>query len=260
MLNKLFKSTTALLTSALLLTVLLVPAASAQSTDKLQVSAKGKAWGIGTKYETAQFDLQIKNNYTDSSNGNTIKSWVLEFDFAGQIKSVAGAVVTKQTGNRYKLKGTNKTDLANGETLHLKIESTLNGAKSATINNITLRPEISASKWVLWDTYKVDDVVEHKGKFYRAIQAHQTHVANWTPDQTPALWNKVNIEGYNFSTSIQLNLDVTDSWKLNGTYKSGQIIFHAGTFYRCVTSHTAYAFNWAPAPYTASLWSKTKLK
>ncbi|MBH5318578.1 hypothetical protein I6N90_12305 [Paenibacillus sp. GSMTC-2017] len=258
MFGKLFKSTTSLLTSALLLTALIVPAASAQSVDKLQVSAKGKAWGIGTKYETAQIDLQIKNNY--GTAGSTIKSWVLEFDFAGQIKSVAGAVVTEQTGNRYKLKGTTKTDLVSGETLNLKIESALNGAKTASFRNITLRPETAASKWVLGASYKVNDVVEHKGKYYRAIQAHQVHVSNWTPDQTPALWSSAAIEGYNFSTSVQVSLEVIESWKLNGVYKSGQIVFHAGTFYKCVTSHTAYAPNWSPGPYTKSLWSKTVLK
>lgn len=184
--------------------------------------------------------------------------WVLQFDFEGDIKSVANAVVTAKEGNRYTLKGTTDTDIAYGETLNLKIETTLNGTIPAAFTNITLRPEVIAIPWRWQGTYKVNDIVEYNGLYYSAIQAHTAHATNWTPVLAPALWKPTIIETYSYSTSVVIDLDIIESWVLGGTYSAGQTIFYNGEFYSCVQSHTAHAPNWNPGPYTQSLWKKVE--
>ncbi|MBH5318811.1 hypothetical protein I6N90_13470 [Paenibacillus sp. GSMTC-2017] len=255
--KKRFKSIFSFLALTLVVVSLLVPAASAQSNPPLLATAQGTAWGIGTSYETALIDLQITNLYVDPARNNTISPWVLQFDFAGDIRSVTNAIITSKQGNRYTLQGTNDTDIAYGETLNLKIETTLNGILPAAFTNITLRPEVIATPWRWQGTYKVNDIVEYNGLYYKAIQAHTAHATNWTPALTPALWKQTDIESYSYQASAIVDLTVIESWVLGGTYTAGQIVFYDGQFYRCVQSHTAHAPNWYPSPHTASLWSKT---
>jgi len=253
------KVTASWLALALLMVSLLAPVAGAQSGAPLQVSAKGTAWGIGTNYETAIIDLRITNHYVDPARNNTISPWVLQFDFNGTIESVTGAVITAKEGSRYTLKVDTDTDLSYGETLELRITTTLNGSASASFQNLTLRPEVIAEPWRWLGTYSVNDIVEYDGIFYKAIQAHTAYATNWTPVQTPALWQPVSIESYSYATSVDVELDIIESWTLGGTYTAGQIVFHDGSFYSCVQSHTAHAPNWYPGPQTASLWKKTVL-
>lgn len=244
---------------ALLLVSLIAPGASAQSNAPLLVSAQGTAWGIGTTFETAVIDLRITNLYVDPVRNNTISPWVLQFDFNGNIQSVTGAVITSKEGNRYTLKGIEDTDLAYGESLELRIVTTLNGALSASFQNLTLRPEVIANPWQWLGTYNINDIVEYNGIYYKTIQAHTAYATNWTPDQTPALWQPTSIESYSYSASVDVDLSIIESWTLGGTYTSGQIIFFDGEFYSCVQSHTAHAPNWYPGPQTASLWKKALL-
>lgn len=53
-------------------------------------------------------------------------------------------------------------------------------------------PTISP-RWEPGKDYKTGDRVEHGGTLYRCIQGH-TALADWTPDQTPALWVRVSLE------------------------------------------------------------------
>lgn len=44
--------------------------------------------------------------------------------------------------------------------------------------------------WVTSKNYTVGKIVNYNGLLYRCVQAH-TSQADWTPDLTPALWNKI---------------------------------------------------------------------
>ena len=47
--------------------------------------------------------------------------------------------------------------------------------------------------WAIGVAYAVDDRVQHGGILYKCVQAH-TSQADWTPDETPALWVVVAVE------------------------------------------------------------------
>ena len=47
--------------------------------------------------------------------------------------------------------------------------------------------------WAIGVAYSVDDRVQHGGILYKCVQAH-TSQADWTPDETPALWVIVTVE------------------------------------------------------------------
>ena len=49
-------------------------------------------------------------------------------------------------------------------------------------------------KWTVGEAVKVNEVRQDNGVLYKVIQAHTTQ-ANWTPEQTPALWLKVQPAG-----------------------------------------------------------------
>lgn len=49
--------------------------------------------------------------------------------------------------------------------------------------------------WTSDITVSVDDRYQYDGKLYRCVQAHNTQ-ADWTPDQTPALWVIISIEEF----------------------------------------------------------------
>lgn len=44
--------------------------------------------------------------------------------------------------------------------------------------------------WAVDTAYSVDQRIRHGGKLYRCVQAH-TSQADWTPNNTPALWTEV---------------------------------------------------------------------
>ena len=50
------------------------------------------------------------------------------------------------------------------------------------------------SAWQTDHAYAVDERVRYGDKLYRCVQAH-TSQADWTPDQTPALWTEVAAPG-----------------------------------------------------------------
>ncbi|MGY0502151.1 carbohydrate-binding protein [Nocardia sp. FBN12] len=45
--------------------------------------------------------------------------------------------------------------------------------------------------WQLNGTYKVGDVVTYEGAKYQCRQAHTAYAPNWTPPNTPALWQRL---------------------------------------------------------------------
>ena len=55
----------------------------------------------------------------------------------------------------------------------------------AALDVQTLFPE-----WLTGKAYAIGDRVRYLGELYKCVQAH-TSQADWTPDQTPALWVRV---------------------------------------------------------------------
>lgn len=49
--------------------------------------------------------------------------------------------------------------------------------------------------WTTDIAVSVDDRYQYDGKLYRCVQAHSTQ-ADWTPDQTPALWVIISLEEF----------------------------------------------------------------
>ena len=47
--------------------------------------------------------------------------------------------------------------------------------------------------WAAGVAYKVDERLQYQGTLYRVVQAH-TSQADWTPDQTPALFAVVSLD------------------------------------------------------------------
>ena len=45
-------------------------------------------------------------------------------------------------------------------------------------------------EWAIGVQYDIDDKVRHNGKLYKVVQAH-TSQADWTPDNTPALFTEI---------------------------------------------------------------------
>lgn len=49
--------------------------------------------------------------------------------------------------------------------------------------------------WTTDVAVSADDRYQYDGKLYKCVQAHTTQ-ADWTPDQTPALWVVVSLEEF----------------------------------------------------------------
>ena len=47
--------------------------------------------------------------------------------------------------------------------------------------------------WTVGKAYAVNDRVQYNGTLYKCVQAH-TSQADWTPDETPALWVTVSVD------------------------------------------------------------------
>lgn len=55
-------------------------------------------------------------------------------------------------------------------------------------DNVTIEESSRAPGWAVGDTYAVGDRVDYEGVIYVCIQAHTVYAPNWTPPNTPALW------------------------------------------------------------------------
>lgn len=87
-------------------------------------------------------------------------------------------------------------------------------------------------KWTVGEAVKVNEVRQYNGLLYKAIQAHTTQ-ADWTPEQTPALWVKVQPEG------------VIAEWVqptgAHDAYKIGDKVKFNGSTYECTSDNNVYA-------------------
>lgn len=72
------------------------------------------------------------------------------------------------------------------------------GCMSAFQTNTPIQIEVDVKEappavatWKQGDTYSVGDIVTYDGAKYQCRQAHTAHAPNWTPPNTPALWQKL---------------------------------------------------------------------
>lgn len=58
-------------------------------------------------------------------------------------------------------------------------------------NNRIIYPKESTGSWELNKRYNAGDKVVYQGKLYKCIQSHTAYASDWTPPQTPALWERI---------------------------------------------------------------------
>lgn len=68
--------------------------------------------------------------------------------------------------------------------------STTHEHPSTTTAPTTTNPP-AADTWQVNADYQIGDVVTYEGVRYRCLQAHKVNDPNWTPDATPALWQRL---------------------------------------------------------------------
>ncbi|GAB2651474.1 lytic polysaccharide monooxygenase [Nocardia goodfellowii] len=56
---------------------------------------------------------------------------------------------------------------------------------------VTTQPNPAGKVWEPHATFAIGDEVIYQGKKYRCLQAHTAHDPNWTPANTPALWQPI---------------------------------------------------------------------
>lgn len=118
-------------------------------------------------------------------------------------------------------------------------QAIVQGANSLPAEVALEVPELF-KKWAVGEAVKVNEVRQDNGLLYRVIQAHTTQ-ANWTPEQTPALWVKVQPAGviadWVQPTGAHDAYNIGDKMKFNGQAYESVI---NGNVY----SPTAYPAGW----------------
>lgn len=146
------------------------------------------------------------NGFINLTAQQTLKNWVLEFDYDGEITS-AGNCDIERDGDHYRItpKHWNTTLIRNKE---LKLDYLGKKSNGATgITNVVLYDDenglVEVKQWKLKEHYNVGDVVEYKGKFYKCRQEHTVDAPNWYPSiNTAALWSvDRTIKAYNVDVS-----------------------------------------------------------
>lgn len=98
------------------------------------------------------------------------------------------------------------------------------------LNGIELFPA-----WQTDHIYAVDERIRYGDKLYRVVQAH-TSQADWTPDQTPALWTEVAAPG-----EILVWKQPTGA---HDAYQTGDKVYYpdiGDTIYICIADNNIYA-------------------
>lgn len=97
-------------------------------------------------------------------------------------------------------------------------------------------PDGATLEWIAGEPVEKGDRRLYNGTEYECIQAHQTE---FTPDQTPALWNVV---------------PTSDEWQAGVAYSIGDQVTYNSVLYECIQAHTSQV-GWEP-PNVPALWSE----
>ncbi|MPN03986.1 Chitinase A1 [bioreactor metagenome] len=62
---------------------------------------------------------------------------------------------------------------------------------SQQVTGTTTSDSGQVGEWKVGVTYHIGDIVTHQGHQYKCLQEH-TSISVWSPDQAPALWEKLN--------------------------------------------------------------------
>ena len=88
---------------------------------------------------------------------------------------------------------------------------------------------------------KKDERYQYNNVLYRVVQAHTTQ-ANWTPNQTPALWVKVSLDEWP---------EFVQPTGAHDAYNTGNKVTYKGEHYVCKTDSCV----WSPDDYPDA-WEK----
>lgn len=130
----------------------------------------------------------------DDLQSNTVKNnYILQ-------ENLAGAMFWELSGDRsMELIGNTYSQLNRGQILLPQIPTFSNTASTATpkttittteTSSTTTRTSRDIRPWIVNKSNHVGDRVEYLGNLYQCLQAH-TSLANWTPPETPALWQRI---------------------------------------------------------------------
>lgn len=99
------------------------------------------------------------------------------------------------------------------------------------------------------DTYKVGDIVEYSGNFYRSMIANNA----WSPTDCPDVWERVPDDEIPEGTGEPEELDYP-AWQAGTEYKPGDQVLYNGVAYEIIQAHTS-ATHWPPDQ-VASLYTR----
>ena len=67
------------------------------------------------------------------------------------------------------------------------------GWEPSKVSSLFIRPvPRSCRPWQVQTSYGVGSVATFGGKFFRALQAHDSVAATWTPEASPSLWGEID--------------------------------------------------------------------
>lgn len=114
------------------------------------------------------------------------------------------------------------------------------------LNFCPFSPHWKGRLWQPGIEVQVGDVYTYGAFIWKCLQAHTTQ-GTWTPDLTPALWQKVEL----------VTEDAVRLWEAGIAYVVGDEVAYPdadGTLYTCQQAHTAQA-GWEP-PNVPALWQE----
>lgn len=111
---------------------------------------------------------------------------------------------------------------------------------------LSIQPTLEGRLWQPGIEVQVGDVYTYGAFIWKCLQAHTTQ-GTWTPDLTPALWQKVEL----------VTEDAVRVWEAGIAYVVGDEVAYPdadGMLYTCQQAHTAQA-GWEP-PNAPALWKE----
>lgn len=90
------------------------------------------------------------------------------------------------------------------------------------------------------DTYRLGDIVQFDGKYYRSTIPNNA----WSPADHPDGWEEVPADDLPEGTGEETTLDYP-AWEAGVQYKQGDRVQHNGVAYEVIQAHTSAA-HWLP--------------
>lgn len=133
------------------------------------------------------------------------------------------------------------------DTLGLLLRAAVADGQINDAELLRIQPALEGRLWQPGLSVAIGDVYAFGAFLWKCVQAHTTQ-NDWTPDQTPALWHKVEIVAAN-----EMRV-----WTAAIEYAVGDVVAYPDATsqkYKCLQAHTALS-GWEP-PNVPALWSVT---